>query len=245
MERHRYKRVKNGFTGKVRSWLSRFRSSADEDPEITKQSVPYEIPGVSSTYILPTSTTINNSTLVMPKFETPQMNNNKSSLFEDDDFPPTTKSIGFDLAAQNDNIQWLRPHEISKTPVFSSFHKGQLFDHLDVQQGDLGDCWFLAALGSLTAHRDFFHNVVPMNQVCSGKNYTGRFQFNFFQYGEWVKVFVDDRLPTVDGKLIYTRSNDPNEFWVALLEKAYAKLNRSYENLLGGTAGEAMVDLTG
>nr|XP_019555085.2 calpain-A-like isoform X4 [Aedes albopictus] len=161
------------------------------------------------------------------------------SLFEDPEFQAVSSSLMFSRRPDR-HYEWLRPHEICENPEF--FVEG--FSRFDVQQGELGDCWLLAACANLTQDQKMFLRVVPEDNSFED-DYAGIFHFRFWQYGRWVDVVIDDRLPTYRGELIYMRSSEQNEFWSALLEKAYAKLHGSYEALKGGTTCEAMEDFTG
>ena len=67
-----------------------------------------------------------------------------------------------------------------------------------------------------------------------------------FVDGYWHFVVLDDQLPCgPEGFLRFARCRDPNSFWVPLLEKAFAKLYRSYTIIEGGNTAEALLTLTG
>ena len=86
------------------------------------------------------------------------------------------------------------------------------------------DCWLLAAVSSLSQYPDLLSRVIPSDQgFTSAEGYCGAFRFNVWMFGKWKEVIIDDYLPTKRGRLVFMRSPEKNEFWAALLEKAYAK----------------------
>uniref|UniRef100_A0A667IE70 Calpain-12 n=1 Tax=Lynx canadensis TaxID=61383 RepID=A0A667IE70_LYNCA len=165
-------------------------------------------------------------------------------LFCDPYFPAGPDALGYDELGPDSEkakgVEWLRPQEFCAEPQFIC----EDMSRTDVCQGRLGNCWFLAAAASLTLYPRLLCRVVPPGQGFQG-GYAGVFHFQLWQFGRWVDVVVDDRLPVRDGKLMFVRSDQRNEFWAPLLEKAYAKLHGSYEVMRGGHMNEAFVDFTG
>lgn len=128
--------------------------------------------------------------------------------------------------------EWAKVINLSPNPKCISRHEGTLSHsgsplHLDI----IYTAWTtgcLFGLPALCSSSVLILQVIPdwKEQEWDTEkpdSYAGIFHFRFWRFGEWVDVVIDDRLPTVDNQLVYCHSNDSNEFWSALVEKAYAK----------------------
>lgn len=90
-------------------------------------------------------------------------------LYEDPDFRPSKSLL---LREKNQKVEWKRPGDICSAPGFVV----DGFSRFDVQQGKLGNCWFLAALGTLTQSKPIFERVVLVDNSFE-ESYAGIFHF--------------------------------------------------------------------
>jgi Calpain family cysteine protease len=94
----------------------------------------------------------------------------------------------------------------------------------DVNQGYLGDCYFVSSLGEVA-----LQNPSAIENMISS-NGNGTYSVRFFVHGQPDYVTVNSQLPTMTGyrwangsQLEFANGNADN--WVALVEKGYAQLN--------------------
>ncbi|XP_044885205.1 calpain-10 isoform X3 [Mauremys mutica] len=170
----------------------------------------------------------------------------KENLYKDPTFPASDTSLFFNystpLSQFRGEISWLRPQEICSAPRLFSDDPQEV----QVKQGILGDCWFLCACVALQKSKYLLTKVIPPGQPSwTDETYTGCFTFQVWQFGHWVEVTIDDRLPCLGGKLCFSQCQTEDVFWLPLLEKVYAKVHGSYEQLWAGQVADALVDLTG
>jgi hypothetical protein len=162
------------------------------------------------------------------------------TLFEDPLFRTIDSSISY-TSAPPLGTKWKRPFEIVKSPIAPLFIQDEA-NCDDLDQGQLGNCWFIAGCTAIVTIPTLFERIVPKNQPITGTDYAGIFHFRFWIFGTWYDVTIDDRLPvSPSNQLLFCQNKQqPNEFWAALLEKAYAKICLSYENLDGGFTTDAV-----
>jgi len=168
---------------------------------------------------------------------------------------------------QAKNRDVLRVSELFDHPHF--FPENGAANSNSIRQGNLGSCYFLAALATVS-------NVPGLiEKICVARDeQVGVYGFIFYQDDGWASVIIDDLLLTDIPKwetlmgfqqalyhedkeqymaiarkggnsLTFARAGAEQETWVPLIEKAYAKLYTNFAHLEGGFALHSVEDLTG
>ncbi|XP_059148726.1 calpain-1 catalytic subunit-like [Physella acuta] len=162
------------------------------------------------------------------------------NLFVDEEFP-----LEIAIVQDNQNVEWKRPKEFVENPQL--FTEGST--RFDIGQGTAGTCYFLSIVADIADKPDLIKQVIPDSAyyIDDPDRYDGVFHARFFQFGKWEDVYIDDYLPVVYDNVLWgaKSSTDSNEMWVALLEKAFARLHGSYDAIYGGQPGDAYLQLTG
>ena len=113
----------------------------------------------------------------------------------------------------------------------------------DVDQGNVADCYYLAALGSLA---DSDPGIIQQMIAPMGD---GTYAVRFYRGGEEIYVRVDGELPAYYGVFLANAKLTPDgELWVAIAEKAYAQFrtdSNSYASIAYGWMDDVYEQVTG
>lgn len=128
-------------------------------------------------------------------------------------------------------ITWARASETVSLP--NDVHDGQLRPS-DINQGQLLDCYLLAAL-SVLAEGPHGRGRVERLLTTLEPNAGGVNGARFYRRGFPVEVVVDEAFPCRTTKAGLLRpifsTNKTGDLWPLILEKAYAKLHGSYQRI--------------
>ena len=168
----------------------------------------------------------------------------------DDIFPPNKNSLINDSPKSNDDfecedndidiseIEWKRINEIYPEPrLFSGKINAQ-----EITNGKISSSYFLSAISALCDYPGLIKNIF-INQEY---NPDGYYTLVLFIDGEYKTIYLDDYFPCLKGTNIpyFTKVNNFS-FWPLLLEKAWAKINSSYQNALSGWPNDIFRAFTG
>ena len=189
-----------------------------------------------------------------------QAKGEEGKLYTDDIFPPNEKSLlGLDSEGnpldkesygkaingliKKDEIEFKRATEIYKENTrFVLISDNMKMD--DIIPGDLNDAYFLFSVQNLCKNPGNINKL--FTKAGNYYNPNGYYELILYIDGKPQIVIVDDYLPVKKGtnELVFAKSKK-NEIWISLLEKAWAKVNGGYANIIGGTPMDALECLTG
>ena len=171
------------------------------------------------------------------------------SQWIDDIFPPNNTSISnsqkfTDLFESEENdidlteIEWKRISEIYEEPQLFS---GEI-NTKKIINGKINSSYFISAISAISDYPGLIKNIFINEKY----NPDGFYTLILFIDGEFQIVYIDDYIPCLKGTNIpYFLKINNYSIWPLLLEKAWAKVNTSYQNALSGWPNDIFKTFTG
>lgn len=206
-----------------------------------------------------TSFQIKNSFYTNDKITTYYLNQlppdqSSTEKFTDDIFPPNENSllskdskgnyIDKEIGAKNASL--ISSNEISWKRLSEIYPENFLFedniDLDDIRQGKIGNCYFLSSIAAMTE----YPNLISQLFKTKSQNTQCYWEIILFIDGRFQIVVVDDYVPVIKNTndLYFSKPNN-KELWVVLLEKAWAKVNGGYANIISGWPADVFSCFTG
>lgn len=164
--------------------------------------------------------------------------------WKDPEFPHSVESLG--KRFEGEECEWVRALALSTSPVL--FHKAE---PTDACQGQLGDAWLIAAIAAVAEFPNYLKDKIFSTKQATAD---GKYEVQLFDWKgsqSWKQIQVDDYLPCIPrkknepGQKVFFADLSDGEMYVPLLEKAFAKMFGSYQELHYGDTAMAFAALTG
>lgn len=170
-------------------------------------------------------------------------------LFVDLEFPPTLKSLDADKKILR-AFPWYRPSDYLPENYVKHVSLFRMpITPCSIKQSNFCDFWVVSAMAILAENPERVKNIFrhPVRRTETAKEASvGAYRVLLNKDGMWKSYLVDDYLPVVGSRPRFAyNKNDPCELWISLLEKAYAKRNGGFVNILSGDSLIALRDFTG
>lgn len=166
-------------------------------------------------------------------------------------------ALGARMEAEAELHEWVDWSLIAPRPAF--IEDG--YSAVDVRQGEVGDCCLLAAAACMCDSPELLDSLF----ITAEPNAEGVYCLRFWIENAWTWVVTDSRFLVIKGAHrtvqepgqiwqgphdvaagkyappVGAHAGDMNDFWLAFLEKAWAKHHGNYSEIWAGTTSDALL----